>query len=105
MAAAISAVGRQAMPRKRIQAAIGAVMLTVTTISDSTGQLVNGSDEPELVGKRDVHDVADRRADAHRHAHTRRSEESEVPEAREAPLARGMGCGGTHEEPPPPEGH
>ena len=46
MTAAISAVGRQAMPRKRIHATIGAVMLNVTTVRDSSGQSVHGSDEP-----------------------------------------------------------
>ena len=46
IAAAISAVGRAAMPRKRIHATIGAVMLKVTIASDSSGQSRNGSDEP-----------------------------------------------------------
>ena len=42
--AAISVVSRLGMPRKSIQAIIGAVMVNVTTATDNSGSWVNGSE-------------------------------------------------------------
>ena len=40
----ISAVARRGLPRKSIQAVIGAVMVNVTMSTDSTGNCLNGSE-------------------------------------------------------------
>ena len=44
--AAISAVARRGMPRTSIQATISAVMVNVTTSTDSSGSWLNGSEYP-----------------------------------------------------------
>jgi hypothetical protein len=57
------------MPRTSIQAAIGAVIVNVTTSTDSSGSSLNGRGVAEAPRRPEVDEIADGEADAHRRAH------------------------------------